>query len=148
MQWFLTLNDEELEISSVDQLQAILDRARQQRFAEVWLQQVHGRRRGFDAFIQGILGLGKELGGDSIGILLNRDTAILTFLDGARDEFVGLPTASKALTAAKVEFELDDGERVEYPARECVTAEEACRAVVHFFERGERPSEFRWRKSV
>jgi hypothetical protein len=121
----LQINKDTYEVGDVEELKTRLDQVRHTRYSEVWL-----RRPG---------------GWPAACLLVNGDAAWMMCVYHEGDS--GFSTRNPEYAGPKgavIECYLANGERDLYPASWNITTSEAIRAMVLFFERGERAPWLVW----
>lgn len=133
------------EISSAAELEARLGQLRDKASAELWLVQHKGSMKGAERFLYRLLGLATEVTADAVHVLVNREKALVVFLDGDYNEY-RINNSGGPTTGSATEFRTDDGHVETAPVSECMTVEQALEAVRYFFRHGKRPDWHQYRR--
>lgn len=121
----VSFNGVEEAISTVEALQAAIDRFDEQERFELWVS-------------------GSE--GPSLCMLRNGEHAFLMYLRFPGDS--GFVSNGTAAAEGAVEYRLSNGQLDEFPASWCIPVEQCYKALVHFFiNEGQRPEWLVWHES-
>lgn len=147
MRYTLSVNGREFPVDTSGELLRHFESARRGQYAELWLAQKFEppqERAGDSAYR--MLGLDPPRERAAMGTLINGGTAVLLFEGEDDHSFHALNPDYDGPEGEKVPFVMANGQRDEYPAGECIPAEQAARAFLFFFEAGDKPGWIRWRK--
>lgn len=145
MRYVLSVNGRECPVETSEELIRHLESARRDKYAELWLaQQQDAPPKQIEKFAYGLFGANPPQENAAMGTLINGERALLLFEDEDDESFHAFNPGSDESRGEKVDFILSNGQRDEYPAQECLPVEEALRALIFFFEKGEKPDWIHW----
>ena len=121
----ISFNGEDEDISSIEELDAALDRFDAQEKFELWASEDEG---------------------PSLCVLRNGVHAFLMYLRSPEDS--GFVSSGKTAANGTVEYLLSNGQLDEYPASWCIPVEQCYKALAYFFvNEGQRPEWLAWHES-
>lgn len=125
----LTINNQEYEIDSSEELKTYLLKVDKSQFSEIWLSN----------YVDEINDFKKS----SICVLRNENLAFVTFLEDENNYFHSVNDLQKK-TDEVIEFELSNGQHDFYPKSYCIEIEKAIRAVLFFYKFNEKADFIKW----
>lgn len=125
----LTINNQEYEIDSSEELKTYLLKVDKSQFSEIWLSN----------YVDEINDFKKS----SICVLRNENLAFVTFLEDENNYFHSVNDLQKK-TDEVIEFELSNGQHDFYPKSYFIEIEKAIRAVLFFYKFNEKADFIKW----
>lgn len=128
----LTINGKDYRIDSIKEIERLLSENQNLNFAEIWLSH-HTDEKWQD----------RE--NSAICVLVNGDLSFVVFEKEAGNYFHSVNPLYDN-TKDEIDFMLFNGQRDFYPKSFCVETLQAVKAVLHFYETGQKADWIRWEK--
>ncbi len=138
--YLLRVGHVERSLDSAADLASVLNGYRDGREEEIWVLQRRPALTGAQRLVYRALGLSKEQQGPGVCLVVNQAGAALIFVDEDWREARVVNPSFSGDREHRVSFILASGDVSYHHADEIVPTDTAIKAVMEFFERGERPA--------
>ena len=140
MRYEAELNGVARRVDDLEQLHRLLEEVRQADQTRLYIRQINGEMAGFERFLYKMLGITTVIEGKNAMLLTRGAVSTLIFGDEAGHELRVLQKNGDGASGGDVTFDLGDGSVAIHCAKECLSRDEAMRAIEGFYVTGKPPS--------